>query len=178
VKRARLPLNVFQYSSFWRSVTLLWVPYTRSNCVHIWGIRVRGSSTWSGLTGANKQVCEPTLASLLYAGLGPRCRCPRRFIEVSRRQGVAVDPRTASSIAGVTGSHLWTVGEVLAHPSLVPLFVFSLCSDSGMGSAPFPLFSRVILPPIFSRADSAPTHKIKTTERARHTDKQVGSQRV
>jgi hypothetical protein len=47
------------------------------------------------------------------------------------------------------------------------LFLFSACSDPGVGSAPFPLFPRVILTPVFSRAYSGsatlfnPIHQIK-----------------
>jgi hypothetical protein len=43
-------------------------------------------------------------------------------------------------------------------------FLFPPCSDSRMGSTPFPLFPRVILAPVFSGAYSGPTtlfHKIK-----------------
>jgi hypothetical protein len=56
-----------------------------------------------------------------------------------------------------------------SHPPVSPLF--SPCSDSRVGSAPFPLFPRVILTPVFSRAYSGPTalfnlaHSVEITNR-------------
>jgi hypothetical protein len=62
---------------------------------------------------------------------------------------------------------------------------FSSCSDPGVGSAPFPLFPRVILTPVFSRAYSGPAtpfnnpvHKIKVTVRARRTNARASSGRL
>ena len=54
--------------------------------------------------------------------------------------------------------------------SLFPMF-----SPLRVGSAPFPLFPRIILPPVLSRAYSAPStffnliHKTKTSERLDQT---------
>ena len=55
------------------------------------------------------------------------------------------------------------------------MFLFPIFSPLRVGSAPFPLFPRVILPPVLNRAYSAPAtlfnliHKIKITDRADQT---------
>ena len=58
------------------------------------------------------------------------------------------------------------------------LFLRSPCSDPRVRSAPFPLFSRVILAPVFGCANPGPTtlsnpnHEIKMTDRAVQADDQ------
>jgi hypothetical protein len=62
---------------------------------------------------------------------------------------------------------LHTTAGLLARQLFAP---FLTLSDSRMSGAPFALFPRIILPPVFSRADSGPT----TLSSPVHTDDQQG----
>jgi len=75
----------------------------------------------------------------------------------------------ASAFASLRSSGVLSSSNSFTNGHFGAMFSFPTFFPVRVSSAPFPLFPRVILPPVFRRAYSAPAHKIKASDRADQT---------